>query len=243
MHAVDNFARELARLGVQVGRDRHLDFFIPDVARERVDALLLAEGIGPHDPLIVVNPGGTWPNKVWPPRHIGELLEILNAEMPQVRLAICGGPEDVAIAQESLAHADRARVALLAGRTSVKELGALLARADLVVSGDTGPLHIASAVGAQIVGLYGPNDPDRSGPVGAQHLVVVHREGLDCVPCYRTTCARGDNACMVRLSARRVADAVRHQMLNAQEQSDGRPLRTRLERASGFPRIEYGEVA
>ena len=213
VHAVENFALTLAPLGIRHLADRHLDFFVPDAARERVLALLADEDIGPDDPLVVLNPGASHEVNRWPPAQIGALFDVLADELPQVRLALCGGPgADVAMAKAALEHTRRARVALLAGRTSVKELGALLARAQVMVTGDTGPMHIAAAVGTPVVALFGPADPDRTGPVGAKHLVVVNRDGLDCVPCRSRVCRRGDNACMVNLSAFRVADAVRRQL-------------------------------
>jgi ADP-heptose:LPS heptosyltransferase len=106
------------------------------------------------------------------------------------------------------------RVANLSGRLSVKELGALLSRANCVVTGDTGPLHIASAVKAPIVCLSGAADPDRTGPLNPRDLVVINRD-LACVPCQGRTCARRDIACMNQMPIEWVMTAVRQRLNEA----------------------------
>ena len=200
VHAIDNFARTLAPLGVpQTLADKRLDFFVPPTVQIALEARLAAEaGVAPGEPLVVVNPGATHLVNRWPAARIADLFALLAQTVPGVRLALCGGPDDREMAQAILPLLrGGVRVTDFAGRTNIKELGALLARADVVVSGDTGPMHIASAVGTPLVALFGPADPDRTGPVGPRHLIVVNRDGLDCVPCRQRTCARGDNACMV----------------------------------------------
>jgi ADP-heptose:LPS heptosyltransferase len=100
----------------------------------------------------------------------------------------------------------------LAGRTSVDELMPLLAGAAVVVAGDTGPLHLAAALGAPTVGIYGPTDPVNTGPCGTRTAVV--RLGLSCSPCYDlrspADCKLPDRsvACMWGISPERVFEAV-----------------------------------
>ena len=110
------------------------------------------------------------------------------------------------------------RLANFIGATNLKESGALLARADALVTMDTGPMHLAAAVGCPIVALFGPTSPARTGPApnhvrrAFQPLVLVHRDGLDCVPCMKRTCARGDRACLARLEPQRVLEALERQL-------------------------------
>ncbi len=209
-HAVDDFSKELRPLGIGRVPDRRLDFFVPETARERVRLLLEAEGIGREDRLVVVNPAATRDINRWPPEKFRAFLDALASEMPHVRLAITGGPGDVELAR-GIAEGTRARVADFAGRLPVKELGALLARADVVLTADTGPMHIASAVGAPLVVLSGAADPDRTGPLHPRDLVVINR-ALPCVPCQGRHCARGDIACMTQLPVDRAVDAVRRRL-------------------------------
>ncbi len=212
-HAVDDFTKELRPLGIAHVDDRRLDFVVPDAAHAAVNSLLQAEGIDERTPLVAVNPAASHEVNRWGMEKFVGLFENIAARMPGVRLVLTGGPGDVPLVNEIFEATDpEARIINLAGRVSIKELGALLARADVFVTGDTGPMHIASAVGTPLVALFGPADPDRTGPIGARHLVVVHNEGLSCVPCQLRYCARGDHACMADLSVERVVDAVRRQL-------------------------------
>ena len=213
-HAVDDFTKELRPLGIPRVTDRRMDFVVPEEARERVGALLLGEDIGPGDPLVVVNPAATRDINRWPPERFTAFIDALAAEAPDVRMVLSGGPKDRDLAR-GIAEATRAPVVNLAGRVSVKELGALLERAGVVLTGDTGPLHIASAVGARIVCLSGAADPDRTGPLelpGVPRPLVVINRDLPCVPCQGRTCARGDIACMTQMPVEWVVEAVRRQL-------------------------------
>jgi ADP-heptose:LPS heptosyltransferase len=212
-HAVDDFTKELRPLGIARVDDRSLDFSIPDAARRETRDLLRGEGIGDGEPLVVVNPAATRDINRWPPDKFVALLDALAGEAPALRLALSGGPGDEPLAA-GIAAATRAPVVNLAGRVGLKGLGALLERADVVVSADTGPMHIASAVGAPLVVLSGAADPDRTGPLRPRDLVVINRD-LSCVPCQGRTCARGDIACMRDLPVAWVADAVKRQLAAA----------------------------
>ncbi|MBB6051591.1 glycosyltransferase family 9 protein [Armatimonas rosea] len=197
-HAIDDFAKELVPLGITV-TDRQLDFFVPEAARES-----LAAKLDLSVPYIAINPAGTRDINRWPPERFAELIERLVGAGRRVLLL--GGPGDLALASE-IAGKTQAPVENLAGKLTVKELGALLERATCVVTGDTGPLHIASAVKAPIVCLSGAADPDRTGPTRPGDLVVINRE-LSCVPCQARSCKRGDIACMTQLPVDGVWDAI-----------------------------------
>ncbi|HEV2236461.1 MAG TPA: glycosyltransferase family 9 protein, partial [Ktedonobacterales bacterium] len=125
-------------------------------------------------------------------------------------VVLVGAPGDGEIAGE-IARKAGAGVVSLTGRTSLPELAALLARCDLLVSGDSGPLHIACAVGTPVVGLYGPTDPAISGPLGRR--AVVLRQDLWCAPCYDASavadCRFGNPVCMKTLPPAAVLAAVR----------------------------------
>ena len=224
-HAVDDFYRVLEPLGVSSlgSSDRRLDFVVSPDARARVADLLREEGLEESDTLVLVNPGASHPVNRWPPERIAEFFAAAGHDFPvSVRMGLIGGSADVASAEaiwERIPADIRPRVMLLTGRLNVKELGAVIERASVVVTADTGPMHVASAVGTPIVALFGPADPFRTGPVGptGKHLVVVNKDGLDCVPCRRRSCARGDTACMTQLSVERVLSAVQTQLARARD--------------------------
>jgi heptosyltransferase I len=103
-----------------------------------------------------------------------------------------------------------ASVSRLDGRTTLKVLAAVYRLASVVVSTDTGPMHLAAAVGTPVVALFGPTAPSRTGPYGKGHLVL--RAGVSCSPCFSRSCKTTDlepMACMNRITVEQVMDAVR----------------------------------
>jgi len=209
-HAIDDFTKELKPLGIRHVEDRQMDFFVPAEATRRVKELLSENGIHDNDKIVVVNPAATRDVNRWTPEKFVAFFDTFANANPTVRLVLSGGPTDIELSGH-IAAATKADVLNIAGKIKVKELGALLARANTVVTGDTGPLHIASAVGAPIVCLSGAADPDRTGPTRPNDLVVINRE-LPCVSCQDKTCRRHDIACMTQLPVDWVIDAVQKRL-------------------------------
>jgi heptosyltransferase-1 len=154
----------------------------------------------------VLNPGGGWRSKCWPPERYGELHHRLAAQHGW-RGIISFGPGEESLAQELVSAAGNpAPIALPVG---LGPLMALLHRAKFVVSADTGPLHLASALGTPVVGLYGPTDPARNGPYGGagqNQSIVIRNPGRS-----ETTYRRGASysSPMLSITVDQVADAVK----------------------------------
>lgn len=125
----------------------------------------------------VINPGAGWPNKRWPSDRFADVAWQLRRKHGLPSL-VTWGPAERATADEVVAASDGA--AHLSPRTSVSELAEVMRGASLVVAGDTGPLHIAAAVGAPVVGLYGPTWPERNGPWDPADEVVSRAAGCRC---------------------------------------------------------------
>jgi len=213
-HAVDDFAKELLPLGIEPVTDRALDFFVPDSAHQRVAALLADLGVSADDKLLVINPAASRPLNRWPLERFGEVAAYW-ASRPGVKVALTGAPpsfktvmdglDEVSLARE-LAAADP-RILNLAGRLTVKEFAATLARADTLLTCDTGPMHIGAALHTPLVVLSGAADPDRTGPLTENSTVLIDRT-LSCVPCRDRICRRGDMLCMSNLTVTNVIAAV-----------------------------------
>ena len=124
---------------------------------------------------------------------------------PSAFKTVMDGLDEVGLARE-VASVDQ-RILNLAGQLSVKEFGALLARADTLLTCDTGPMHIAAALNTPLVVLSGAADPDRTGPLTENSTVLIDRE-LSCVPCRDRICVRGDVLCMSNLSVPGVLAAI-----------------------------------
>lgn len=150
---------------------------------------------------IVLNPGAAWPNKRWPPERFGALAAALR-DRTGMRSLITWGPSERDLADTIVAASSGA--ASPAPATTVSDLGVLMREAALVVSGDTGPLHIAAAMGTPLVGLYGPTWPERNGPWDPND-VVISRAGV-CVCHHKRQCLRGA-PCINEISVEEVVTA------------------------------------
>lgn len=189
----------LRAIGVAI-QDRNIYFqFTPEDAAV-VDAFLSRSG---HDGKLLfgVNTGGGWYTKRWGIDRFAALSDRL-IDRFDGQVVLTWGPGQMAEV-ERLQSMMRHR-ALIPPSTTLPQLGALLKRCSIVVTNDSGPMHIAAAVGTPVLGIYGPTSPMLQGPFGPRHL-TVNKEGLDCLGCNLTKCPIG-HPCMLELSV----DAVMH---------------------------------
>ena len=128
-------------------------------------------------PFAVLNPGGSWPNKRWPPDRFGAVAEWLR-RAHGLRSVVTWGPDDKTTAAAVVDGS--AGAAALAPQTSIADLIAIVRGAALMVSGDTGPVHLAAAVGTPVVGIYGPTDAARNGPWSADDVTVSRFTACGC---------------------------------------------------------------
>lgn len=234
VHAVDDFAKELAPLGIGPLTDRSLDFYVPEAAHTRVAQILDDAEIAKTNRLLIINPAASRPLNRWPLERFCEVAGYFAAQ-PGVRVAVTGAPasfktvmdglDEVSLARE-VAKADP-RVLNLAGRLTVKEFGALLARADTLLTCDTGPMHIGAALNTPLVVLSGAADPDRTGPLTENSTVLIDRS-LPCVPCRDRICARGDVMCMQNLTVPNVLAAVAERLEGSRRTRRGIALPVRV---------------
>jgi lipopolysaccharide heptosyltransferase I len=142
---------------------------VPAGGAASIRARLQELGIGGE--YIVVGPGGSWRAKCWPAERYGEFCREFETEN-KMHVVVIHGPGEISLAEEVARAAAPARPAVIA--TALEELMGLLSHARCVVAADSGPLHLAAALGAPVVGLYGPTDPARNGPF-APGAAIVHK--------------------------------------------------------------------
>lgn len=134
--------------------------------------------------LIGIQPGTSptmrW--KQWGLDRYRALIERLLIEQPTAQIVLFGAPNEAEMIGE-LARGLEAKVAIAAGKTSVKQVAAMIERCGLLICNDSGLMHVAVAVGTPVVAIYGPTDIRRTAPLGARHTVI--RQGLPCSPCFR----------------------------------------------------------
>ena len=208
VHAVENLLETVAPLGIDPrAADHSLKMLLVKEDLRQAEELLSREGLLGR-PAVALVPGASHPLKSWPVGHFAKLVCRLSSELG-VASVLVGGPRDRALADAVLAESAGAGVVDLVGRASLRQSAAVLARCRLAVSGDTGPMHMATAVGARVVALLGPTDPLRTGPVGEGHIVLQAGE-VSCVPCRSLTCDHvPQKECMERITADAVFEAVK----------------------------------
>lgn len=183
------------------------DLIAPE-EQARVDAELAELGVRPG--FVLMNPGAAWVNKRWDARKFGETARRLD----RVESLVTYGPGERSLAEEAVsASMGRARLAF---QTTFMELGALAKRSSLMITGDTGPMHLACAVGTPILGLFAPTSPYRNGPWKPcdRWLIADTR----CDFCYKRTCVWEN--CIDTIDVDRVVEAAR-EMLGALERKTG----------------------
>jgi heptosyltransferase-1 len=203
-HAVDWYLEVLRPLGVPV----HWNFtWLPP--RRQAEAAVKEKQGTVSARWIVLQPGARWANKRWPIEHFTELVRRLASDYADLRFAILGGRDD-AVLGESIARADPERCLDLTGRALLPEMIEWIRHSELMVTNDTGPMHVAAAMGKPVVALFGPTEPRRIGPYW-QIDRVIRLTSLPCSPCLKDTCAyqkpfeclRGLSPAVVHVEVRR----------------------------------------
>jgi len=198
-HVVEINLGVLSVLGITASQT---EFPIEDVASDAARAI--AEQTGGRYALL--NPGAAWPNKRWPPARLAAIATRLQKNHGLTSV-ILWGPGEEALAAAVVAQSNGA--ALLSPKTSIADLVALARRAALMVSGDTGPTHIAAALGTPIVGIYGPTRPVRNGPMSPRDI-TVSRDAV--CQCHHLRRCRLDRMCLLDIEVAEVADAVERRL-------------------------------
>jgi len=184
-HVIDWCAALVKPLGI-TRVERRFPFQIPGEALRKVETALLPLG---GQPFVVINPGGGWPTKCWPAERYGELAVRIAAALKLGVVVTTGPGEAPLVVRMKASGGDFVRLEL-----DLLELAALAGRTRCFIGGDTGPMFVASAMGAPVVALYGPTDPRRNGPFHPDD-VALHRR-FPCSNCYRRTCPDAEHRCM-----------------------------------------------
>jgi lipopolysaccharide heptosyltransferase I len=200
-HVIRKNLQLAAALGATAER---LEFPIGAVDAAAVTALR-DQGV---DRFALINPGAAWPNKRWPPDRFGHLARTIR-DRHGLRSVVLWGPGEASLAEDVVRASDGA--AVTAPPTSIPDLVALARAASLVVSGDTGPLHIAAAAGVPAVALFGPTNPKRNGPWDEADVSISLYDRCDCH--YERRCRRTADAwCLGTIGIDDVARAVAQRM-------------------------------
>ena len=209
IHAVDRYLLVAKAMGAEHPGPAEFRFRIPQSDRDEVARLLGRAGVGPGTNWVAMNVSARWPTKRWPVASFAAVADQLN-EGGLGPVLFIGGPEDRPIINV-VSEMMKTRAINIAGSPAVGLLPALLSQAALLITNDSGPMHIAAAVATPLVALFGPTSATRTGPYGLGHRVLTTE--LACRPCLSRTCRNPVQLeCLTRISHEQVFAAARKQL-------------------------------
>jgi ADP-heptose:LPS heptosyltransferase len=192
-HMVDAYMSLLQPFGIETGRVEELEsIFVPPEDEEAVDEWMRARGICGSGPLVGIHSGSgiRAPVRRWGAGKFAEIIRRLRRAYGAV-IVLTGGSDERARVREVIDLAGAECVYSASGELSILQTAALMKRCDLVISNDTGPLHMSAAVGTPTIGLFGPNSPARYAPVGRHNTSIF--KGVHCSPCIQIHKGRIDD--------------------------------------------------
>jgi len=201
LHALNRGLKMLEAVGVKCDKIRY-ELPIGAFHRQQAKKLLTTSGIETGRPFAVINPVAKWPTKLWHPTRFALMADTFANDFG-LPVVFSGSAADKT-AITAIASTMKSQAVDLCGKTDLITLAALLENARLMVTTDTGPMHIAAAVKTPTVALFGPTAPWRTGPFGKQHKVV--RAQINCSPCFKRHCS-DKTRCMRDISVAQVLSA------------------------------------
>jgi 3-deoxy-D-manno-octulosonic-acid transferase/heptosyltransferase-1 len=200
-HAIDRYLDFLRYLGAPIGEP---EFLIPieEANKKRIDALLQKHNLDSHDRFVAVNPIALWETKLWEEDRFAALCDRIIRQL-DTKVVLTGNHAEgmVGHIQSMMSQ----KTVNLAGRTTLRDLAYLYRKAALLITTDSGPMHIAAAVGTPVIALFGPTSASRTGPYGEGHFVI--RRDLACSPCFLKKCET--RHCMKDISVEDVLEAAK----------------------------------
>ena len=179
VHAVDRNAYLVEKI-INSPVKKDFPVFLSEEEKEKASHWLQGK------PCIVMVPGTRWESKRWPTTYFAKLIDDLVVTQ-KATIALVGAKGDSELSNQILMNTKFPQhVVNLVGKTSLKELCAVMAKADLVISNDSGPMHIAAAMGTKVIALFGPTDIQKTAPYGEHHVILQHSCG--CNPCRKRIC-------------------------------------------------------
>lgn len=219
---------DLVEVAGAVSDEQRLVFATRDSDRQSLREKLDARGLGPTDAWIVSHCGATAASRRYPPGHFAQVLRMLGGRAGTVVLT--GGASEKALTAEiSTMCKDSVPIVDLAGTLSLGELACLIEDAALLLSNNSGPVHLAAALGTPVVDLYALTNPQHT-PWMVRHRVLYH--DVPCKYCYRSVCPEGHNDCLRKVAPATVCEAVLELLAESTRNTTEPPGRSELEKTA-----------
>jgi len=183
------------------------DYKIPQVENfyNEATAILKNNGIC-STKYITFAPGARWESKCWPPAFFAKVADCLYNKIPEIKIAIIGAGCDDLIAEKIIDLCETAKPISLTGKTGLCSLIEVLRRAEVMLTNDSGPMHISAAFRVPVFALFGPTDPDKTGPFWQWSKVYQNETG--CIKCLRRECSIQTLECQKSILSEKVADDI-----------------------------------
>lgn len=202
LHKVEYFLNLARSVGIET-KNKNYEIYISNNDVKKAEKIL--KDIGADDKgFMVLNAGGNWNPKRWPAENFARLGDEIFKRL-HMKVILTGADKDIILA-EAISDLMKYKPSILCGKTDLKTLGAIFKKARCIISNDSGPMHLAVAVRANVVAIFGPTSPELTGPYGDGRYKVLHKD-IGCkIPCYDLKC--NDNRCMKAVSVEEVVEAV-----------------------------------
>lgn len=197
-HKMDYYLNLIESIGLKVSK-KEPEFFLLPQEIEQVGSILPSSILNSRLK-VVLHPKANWALKMWPKEYFAQLGDKLIEEL-DASVIITGTRDDLDLAFQ-IKKLMKNKPYLLVGRTSLRELGAVLKRVNLFISADTGIMHLAASVGTPLIAIFGPTHPSISGPRGKGLIRLIYKNKECKVPCFKLNCR--NNICMKNVSAEEV---------------------------------------
>ena len=218
-HAIDRYLEVATYLGCKW--DRWENRIPVSATHQRAIDQMLEGGGFEGGNLLAINPMAKWKTKLWEPELFAALGDRILRDF-SCRIVFTGSQDDRLVI-DNISSMMKTRPLNFAGRTSLKELACLYGRCRVLITTDTGPMHMAAAMGCAVVALFGPTSPLRTGPYGSKHRVMT--SGAACSPCFKKAC--DEWSCMRNITVDSVYGAVREVLL---KEESAKSLKTIMEK-------------
>lgn len=180
------------------------DFKLPPLSNVDIGDILIRNGIEEKTKYIAFSPVARWATKTWPPAFFSKIADIITREIPDIKIILLGTKVEHAAIEQVAVGCRYAKPINLSGATNLSELIELIRGSELLLTNDSGPMHIAAFVRTSVFAMFGPTFPEKTGPYWPWHKVYQSSKG--CVKCAKKNCNRNKLECQKAVSARKVAE-------------------------------------
>ncbi|MEW5758592.1 MAG: lipopolysaccharide heptosyltransferase II [Candidatus Omnitrophota bacterium] len=185
-HRIDQNLKILEELGLCI-KDRIYQFQTNSKDDDTMKRILLENGINNNEDFILINAGGNWENKRWDYKKFAELSDRIIDEL-KLKVVISGALKDKQLVS-NIQNLTKNKIISICGKTNISELASLMKMAKIVVSSDSGPMHLAASIGVKVIALFGPTSPLITGPYPlGKHIILQQNVGCK-TPCYVGGCS------------------------------------------------------